>query len=612
MLQPAERNGGRSASNRRSAGDAPGNALADSLLSALDSAQRRAVVSNAKTICILAGPGSGKTRVLTHRIAYKAAIGECDPRFAVALTFTRRAATELENRLSTLGLRDKPKVGTFHALAARMIQRWAADAGYRKPSIIAGRTSLLAKVLHPGEQAAAVMGELDWAAARNLAPAYYPPVAAASRRCPPLSLERIAEIMHNYQEIKTWRKVCDFNDLLRLAAERLENDKMVAEAYHWGHRYFFVDEFQDLTPAQFRLLRAQLGPSEYLSAVGDPDQAIYGWNGADSRLLLGFLTNFPRGEVHRLRTNYRSSIGIVAAAQRIRPSGEASAVAPQNLGSAPEDSLKIVRCPDAVAEQQAVAEDILNEYRRSPRALWSNQVVLARTAAAVKQMAQALRKAGIEVLAITSEERFTGEQVAVAKSDAVCVCTIHAAKGREWSVVHLVGLEEGLIPHGLSQQGEALKEERQLLYVALTRACRKLNLYWAATRRGAFPATRKPSRWLAEIETLAGRNNVEFPPGAVLPGAQAHKLVARNGNPNAWNLEERLASPLLKDLREWRRSQGRLSRINPEAVISTNDMNAVDKNRPMTLAELEMITTMGSGRVENFGQQILNLVAKHN
>ena len=591
----------------------------ESLLDALDEEQRRAVTSPAETLCVHAGPGSGKTRTLTHRMAYRVATGSCDPRFIVAVTFTRRAAAELGERLTALGLREKPTIGTFHAIASRMIRRWADDERRRPPSVLAYRLPLLKKILRSEENPHAVMEELDWAAANNLDASSYQPAAAAARRNPPIDLGRLSVIMAEFQDAKRYQGTCDFNDLLHMAAVRLETDFSVADAYHWGHRHFFVDEFQDLTPAQFRLLRAQLGNRTDLCAVGDPDQSIFGWNGADHRLLTDFLTKFPEAEVRHLRTNYRSSHGVVAAAQTIRPSRETARIAPQNLHPA-EETLRIERCSSASAEQTAVAKSIREEHM--PGEPWSAQAVLARTRTGVEQMAKALNDAGIPAVAITRETRFPDNRPTepdADASDAVCVTTMHAAKGREWSVVHITGLEEGLMPHWLSQQGAALAEEKRLLYVALTRARQKLRLYWADHRADGHSMERRPSRWLSDItrsqkpsraaRNRAARKLFRKSTGSRRVGEPA--ASARNGAQTTWNLRERLESPLARDLREWRRRQALLARVSPEAVMGDYDLNAVVEHRPSSLSELDLITKLGEARIRNFGGKILEMTKKH-
>ena len=596
--------------------ESPETGFKEGLLDALDEDQRRAVTSSAETLCVRAGPGSGKTRTLTHRMAYRVATGSCDPRFIVAVTFTRRAAAEMEHRLKSLGLSEKPTIGTFHAIAIRMIRRWADDERRRPPNVLAYRLPVLRKVLRSGENPHAVMEELDWAAANNLGASRYQRATLAAERNPSLDLGRVCEIMSDFQDAKLYQGVCDFNDLLRMAAERLETDSAVAAAYRWGHRHFFVDEFQDLTPAQFRLLRSQLGGRADLCAVGDPDQSIFGWNGADERLLTDFLKEFPEAEVVHLRTNYRSCRGVVAAAQTIRPSGEAARIAPQNLYGESPETLRIRRCRDASEERAEVARAIREEH--APGSPWSSQAVLARTKTQVEQMAEALEEAGIPTVAITRESRFGDEHPKKPdgnpnpgdnNDNKVCVTTIHAAKGREWSVVHLSGLEEGLMPHWLSQSGATLAEEKRLLYVALTRASRKLRLYWAAEREDVRSRGRRPSRWLSDIAKSCKPQSAyeEKPPLSL----GAHRIAEKAGEQAAWNLRGHLENPLARELREWRRRQALAARVAPEAVMCDGDIKAVVEHRPSSLPELDLLTRLGEARIRNFGEKILEMAKKH-
>src|SRR5437588_8314177 len=171
---------------------------ADALLEGLDPAQRQAVTSDAAPLCILAGAGSGKTRVLTRRIAWRIAQGTADPRHVVALTFTRKAAGELSSRLSALGVRDQVAAGTFHAIAYAQLRRRWSDRGQRPPALVDRKVRLLAPLLaghrSAGVQPADVATEIEWAKARLVGPAHYEAEAAAAGRKPVLTLAVMASL----------------------------------------------------------------------------------------------------------------------------------------------------------------------------------------------------------------------------------------------------------------------------------------------------------------------------------------------------------------------------------------------------------------------------------
>ncbi|MFN0090008.1 MAG: UvrD-helicase domain-containing protein, partial [Acidimicrobiales bacterium] len=305
------------------------------LLAGLDEAQRHAVLTPHQPLCIVAPAGSGKTRVLTRRIAYRAETGDLDPRRVLALTFTRKAAAELRSRLGGLGLRDLPAAGTFHAVAyAQLHERWR-ERDVRPPTLLERKAQLLAELAGrgapagPGELAAVI----DWAQARGVSPARYEAECDKARRRPAGGAAWAAQRYADYVAAKTARRLVDFDDLLRLCARHLERDHGFAAAIRWRFRHVFVDEFQDVNPLQLRLLDAWLGGRGDLCVVGDPHQAIYGWNGADAAALAAFGDRFPGGEVVRLSRNYRSSRQIVAAAAAVLDADPAAAAGPD--GPAP-------------------------------------------------------------------------------------------------------------------------------------------------------------------------------------------------------------------------------------------------------------------------------------
>src|SRR5437016_12351295 len=214
---------------------------AEALLEGLDPGQRQAATSDAAPLCILAGAGSGKTRVLTRRIAWRVAQGTADPRHVLALTFTRKAAGELGNRLTTLGVREQVAAGTFHAIAYAQLRRRWADRGERPPTLVDRKVRLLAPLLSGHRSAALqpadVATEIEWAKARFVGPAHYEAEAAAAGRTPALPLSVMASLYERYEEEKRRRGVVDFDDLLLLAARALETDETFAAAQRWHFRH---------------------------------------------------------------------------------------------------------------------------------------------------------------------------------------------------------------------------------------------------------------------------------------------------------------------------------------------------------------------------------------
>src|SRR5438045_2285337 len=192
----------------------------EELLDGLNPAQRQAVTAEAAPLCILAGAGSGTTRVLTRRIAWRVAEGNADPRHVLALTFTRKAAGELAGRLGALGVRDEVAAGTFHAIAYAQLRRRWADRGQNAPALLDRKVRLLAPLLsghrRAGLQPADVASEIEWAKARGIGPAHYEAEAARCGRKPPVTLSVLASLYERYEEDKRRRALVDFDDLLLL------------------------------------------------------------------------------------------------------------------------------------------------------------------------------------------------------------------------------------------------------------------------------------------------------------------------------------------------------------------------------------------------------------
>ena len=283
---------------------------AEALLRGLNDEQQVAVTTDALPLAIHAGAGSGKTRVLTHRIAWRALTGRDDPRRVLALTFTRKAASELRSRLRRLGMRDQVAAGTFHSVALAQLRTWWRENDRREPELVDRKISMIRSRLprdHRATAALDVVSEIEWAKARRIRPEAYAPSAEAAGRTPPLPAPTVARIYEDYEQEKADRNMVDFDDLLDQCRHHLTTDRRFADAQRWRFQHLYVDEFQDVNPLQFDLLAAWLGGRTELCVVGDPDQAIYGWNGADADHLNRFDVHFPGATMLELRQNYRST-----------------------------------------------------------------------------------------------------------------------------------------------------------------------------------------------------------------------------------------------------------------------------------------------------------------
>lgn len=367
----------------------------NALVAGLNPEQREAATHESLRLRILAGAGSGKTRVLTRRIAYQSATGAIDPRAVLAVTFTRKAASELRSRLGQLGLRDGVQAGTFHSIAwAQLRQRWA-ERGITPPELITSKLGMIRSV--SGERTTTalldVMSEIEWANARCVEPEDYPAAATTARRDPPYDPTRMAEIMAAYVNHKRRQRVVDFDDLLRLAARDLRADPVYASGRQWMNRFLFVDEFQDVNPRQFQLLSAWMGEGAHLTVVGDPHQAIYAWNGADASYLVDMPRYFQETATVSLTRNYRSSPQILTVANQVLRDGSdqrGAALVPTR----PDGPIPTVAVhPDEVQEARHIARELRSARRPGRR--WADLAVLVRTNAQLAPLTQALGAAGI-------------------------------------------------------------------------------------------------------------------------------------------------------------------------------------------------------------------------
>jgi DNA helicase-2/ATP-dependent DNA helicase PcrA len=339
--------------------------LSDAVLAGLDPEQRTAVTAPAGPVCILAGAGTGKTRAITHRIAYRTLTGEISPRHILAVTFTARAAAEMRARLTALGV-SGVQARTFHAAALRQVRYFAPRLleGRGMPELLESKARLVALAAgHAGVKADRLAArdlasEIEWAKSSLVEPGEYAVAAAKALREPPLEPAKVAEVFAAYESLKRRQGVIDFEDMLRAAVWGIEEHSDVAEQIRAQYRHFVVDEYQDVNPLQQRLLDAWLGGRDDLTVVGDASQTIYSFTGATS----GYLIDFPRQRrsavVVRLVRDYRSTPQVVGLANAVirQARGSEARLRLELVGQrppGPEPELKIF--PDEAGEAAAVA-----------------------------------------------------------------------------------------------------------------------------------------------------------------------------------------------------------------------------------------------------------------
>ncbi len=616
----------------------------DELLSDLTPSQCLAVTSTSATVCVIASAGAGKTRVLTRRIGYRAACGSAKPEHMLAITFTRKAAGELRERLGHLGLAKPVMAGTFHSLAVNQLRRWWADRRAPEPALLERKGRLIAELVtgRPGLEDAGVgelAAHLEWAKARLIEPACFAIAAREARRELPADAEAIAALYGRYEDEKRRRRLVDFDDLLVRYTGALEADSRFAAAQRWRWRHVFVDELQDVNPLQYRLLLALLGDGDDLFVVGDPNQAIYGWNGADPAFLADFPNRWPAAQLVQLDDNHRSSPQVVAAASSVL-GRQATAV----RSSQPDGPLPGLRCyPNEDAEAAGVAAQMLGAHVRGLG--WAQMAVLVRAHSQAGVIVEALRRAGVPLRAPAPKDGADSRDEEAddrAGPDAVTVCTFHRAKGLQWTSVWVCGLEAGFVPVAYASTAAAMAEERRLLYVALSRAERELHCSWSRQRRSGqgIMLWREPSPWLAALAArcaLPGGARDDLAPSAgpgTVAGAETPNSITarRAGRPPGGHevmldflasARRRLAQPeaaegsansdpaavaLAQRLTDWRRRLARASGVPAHVLLHDSTVKAIALRKPGTEAELLGVPGLGPVKVARFGPAILELV----
>ena len=623
---------------------------ADQLLHGMDVDQRAAVTCPETATVLHAGAGSGKTRVLTHRIAYRIAKGTADPQRVLAITFTREAASEMRRRLKTLSVsRDSQSVtvGTFHAVALALLRQRLADTHKQMPSIVHNRQQLITHAAgnHPmANRPRELLTEVDWAHARLISPTNYAQTAKRLGRYTAAPHNEIATIYKEYEQLKIQRNTLDLDDLIARVVEAMRLDNAYAQAVRWRYRHIFVDEAQDMNPLQYEMFEAIRGQRADVFIVGDPMQAIYGWNGSDKRLFDELPDKIRGTTVLRLPNNYRCTPEILNAATTV-----AKLVDPQIDVRAIKPSAEPVNLRgflDAEAEAKGIADCLWQFANTGGVNPWQSAAVLVRTNIQSEMIIDALVKNNIPVRtsrpskelnsaiadaaqstnrnelatwvtdvlteADSEIQRWVAEQVQVflkldhpgsvdgrtftswmrttsadqRSTEGVEVLTFHSAKGREWACVVVAGAEVGLMPHSSAITQDQQDEEVRLAYVALTRASQQLFVTWCETRRGR---TAGQSNLLANI---VSESNLKPEP----------QIVARTRS-------KKTTKPSLEDeLRTWRSGRARVIKQPVVNVCSDYELRLIAKQMPKTTEDLASI--VGAITAKKIGPDVLSIVAR--
>ena len=294
-------------------------------LSVLDEDQRVAAEAPRGPVCILAGAGTGKTRTITYRIANLIDRGQVAPNRVLAVTFTKRAAGEMRDRLTAMGI-GGVQARTFHSAAMRQLQYfWPQIAGDLPWRVLDNKFPIVARATRAAgldtgkEMVRDLLSEIEWAKSSVIGPEDYVQRIADSPRTPPADAQKVAQVYRFYEEAKTSPEgmLIDYDDLLIHVAGALENAPAVAEEFRAQYQSFVVDEYQDVTPLQQRVLEAWLGTRDDLTVVGDANQTIYSFTGATPDYLLNFSRTYEHATVVKLQRDYRSTVEITELANTV-------------------------------------------------------------------------------------------------------------------------------------------------------------------------------------------------------------------------------------------------------------------------------------------------------
>jgi DNA helicase II / ATP-dependent DNA helicase PcrA len=413
-------------------------AIEDEILAALDPDQRAVALATRGPVCVIAGAGTGKTRAITHRIAYAAAIGTMDPQKVLALTFTAKAAGEMRARLRSLGV---PQVAarTIHSAALKqLLYFWPSVFGGRTPDLMTTKTGFITEAINRAglndavrttnrELMRDIASEIEWAKVSQVAPSDYIDEISKRMQKPRVLPEQMVQIYTAYESVKKQELAIDFEDVLLLCAAMLEQEAEVRERVQDQYRYFTVDEYQDISPIQQRLINAWLGKRNDICVVGDPAQTIYSFAGATPVFLNSFTQRFPDAEVIRLSTGYRSTPEITFAANALLRHGAMGQelVAQNDHGSQPS----VTGYSDEAAEVTGVLSEIteLLDSGTPPHEI----AILARTNSQLKSVERSMLKVNLPYQVRSTERFFDRREVRDFLSE-VRKASVIPAEGQGW------------------------------------------------------------------------------------------------------------------------------------------------------------------------------------
>lgn len=481
----------------------------------VNSSQWQAITFEGKHLLIVAGPGTGKTHTLTYRIAQVVQELPYDQK-ALAITFTNKAAGEMLERLKRRLADDihLVDVGTFHSFCLQLLRQFIHHTLLPEDFEVATPEQVQDLAKHawpdkkPRERRALLEKVSQWKS--NPAPADLPEEVKVLN----LTLRR--------------RKLLDFDDLLWETFQLLQGNKKVMTAIHKTYAYIFVDEYQDINPIQHVLLKMFVGEEGRMTAIGDPNQAIYGFRGSDVRFFEQFPADFPGAVTLFLSDNYRSAPNLLSASGQMIAKAPTQKKVPALTAKIYEEGhLTMHQALTDKAEAEYVVHQIEKmvggtsmfsrdsgrvDVQQGSERSFGDIAVLYRLNSQSLALQEAFERSGIPYHVAGAPKSgksddpvdeicpSRGEELAL-NVEKVSLMTLHAAKGLEFPVVFIVGVEQNILPLNLEGMVADVDEERRLLYVGMTRAKESLYLL-SAHRRRLYGRTfeNEPSQFLGDIE----------------------------------------------------------------------------------------------------------------
>lgn len=480
-------------------------------------AQRQAILHEGGHLLIVAGPGTGKTHTLTCRVARVARLAPQlpDGQKILAITFTNKAADEMRQRLFGQGkdLDARVFVGTFHQFCLGVLREYQKQTGLPPDFRIATPLEIesLGKEIWPAQKSRErklfLKDVSHWKASRF------------DEKAPP-SVTR-------YNKILREKGMLDFDDLLSETFQLLSAGETIRENIQARYPNIFVDEYQDINPVQHALLKILVGPKGTLTAIGDPNQAIYGFRGSDVKFFETFERDFPGAVTLSLSENYRSAANLLSASGQVMAKAGNSRVPELTAKIYAQGRLTVYEAPTDKAEAEYVVERIEKlvggtsmfsrdsgrvKNEEDAQKSFGDIAVLYRLNSERLSLLEAFDRSGIpyevsgkgvpsETEDIVDDAYFSAGAEIAPSAEKVSLMTLHAAKGLEFPVVFMIGCEENILPLDLEGMTSSVEEERRLFYVGMTRAKERLYLLRSRRRRlYGKSLENKPSRFLSDIE----------------------------------------------------------------------------------------------------------------